>query len=103
MPVSLALSGYEVRGRISVELRQKKVGPCLLETVLAVHAGALVHVGFGDVGTAAAGDALLDTLADKSAHQKWAALYAPVCLRVPGDPRLSQGSPLSLICARILP
>ena len=68
----------------------------LLKPVLAVHAGALVHVCFGDVGAAAGGDALLDTLADKAAHEEGAALYTPVGFRVPGDPLcIRQGSTLS--------
>src|SRR5215210_6631629 len=70
----------------------------LLEAVLTVHAGALVHVGLGYVGAPTTGDALLDTLADKTAHQEGTALYAPVGLGVPGDLlRLRQDSPLSLL------
>jgi hypothetical protein len=60
--------------------------PALLEPVLAIHAGALVHVGFGDVGAPARGYAILDALADKTPHQEGAALDAPVGLGVPGDP-----------------
>jgi hypothetical protein len=71
--------------------------PRLLEAVLTVHAGALVHVGLGDVGASAGGDALFDALADKAAHEEGAALDAPVGLGVPGDPLfVGQRRPLYL-------
>jgi len=57
----------------------------LLEAVLTVHAGALVHVGLGYVGASTTGDAFFDTLADKATHEKGATLYAPIGLGVPGD------------------
>src|SRR5918998_16592 len=68
----------------------------LLEAVLAVHAGALVHVGLGYVGASTAGDAFFDALADKAAHEEGATLYAPIGLGIPGDPLcVRQGGPLS--------
>lgn len=57
----------------------------LFKAVLPVHAGALVHVCLGDVGTAPRGDPILDTLADKPAHQEGAAPDPAVGLRVPGN------------------
>src|SRR5918998_1163954 len=67
----------------------------LLEAVLAIHPGALVHVGLGYVGAASTCDALLDALADEAAHEEGAALYTPVGLGVPGDlVRLRQNAPL---------
>jgi hypothetical protein len=61
-------------------------GSFSLEAVLTVHAGALVHVGLGDVGAPARGYPLLDALADEAAHQEGATLDAPVGLGVPSDP-----------------
>ena len=77
----------------------------LLKSVLTVHAGALVHVGLGDVVAPAGGHPLLYTLADKAAHQEGAAPYAPVGLGVPGDPLLfGQLAPLTRSDrSRILP
>jgi len=70
--------------------------PRLLEAVLAVHPGALVHVGLGDVGASAGGHPLLDALADKTAHEEGTALDAPVGLGVPSDPLFfRQRMPLS--------
>src|SRR5688572_11212019 len=57
----------------------------LFEPVLTVHAGALVHVGLGDVVAPAGCDTLLDALADKAAHEEGTALDAPVGLGVPGE------------------
>ena len=77
----------------------------LLETVLAIHAGALVHVGLRDVVASAGGYPLLNAFADKAPHQKGAAPYASVGLGVPGDPLLGQPTPLLFRSARthILP
>ena len=76
-------------------------GSALLKPVLTIHAGALVHVRLGYMGAATAGDALLDALADKAAHEEGAALDAPVGLGVPGDLcLLCQLAPLS---ARLAP
>ena len=78
----------------------------LLEAVLAVHPGALVHVRLGYVVAASRSDALFDAFADKAAHKEGAALYTSVGLRIPGDPlRIRQGSTLSpsLVYDRILP
>src|SRR5215208_5873167 len=57
----------------------------LFETVLAVHAGAFVYVGFGDVGAAPGGYAVFYALADEAAHEEGAAFYPAVGFGIPGD------------------
>ena len=58
----------------------------LFKAVLAVPAGALVHLGLGYVGTSTTGDPFFDALSDKAAPEEGATLYSPVGLGVPGDP-----------------
>jgi hypothetical protein len=71
----------------------------LFKPVLAVHAGAFVYVGFGDVGAASGGYAVFDAFADEAAHEERAAFYPAVGLWVPGDLRVSHRViPLSTGC-----